>query len=214
MLYQVEALKTDIRIALDQNMTSEQLFDTGDIDTLSLEDIIESKIADAARIVESNAPRYLLEGGKNFGDSISWDSAVGYGSGRILLPQDFMRLVSFQMSDWSRPCTVAITEDDPLYAAQSSRFAGVRGNPQKPVVAISMQPAGAVLEFFSCSQGPNVYVKRATYLPYPEIVDGFIDLCPKLHRAVIYFAANLVASAVGDANGAAALSNICNELMK
>ena len=115
MLYQVEALKTDIRIALDQNMTSDQLFDTGDIDTLSLEDIIESKIADAARIVENGAPRHLLEGGKNFGDSISWDSAVGYGSGRILLPDDFMRLVSFQMSDWSRPCTVAITEDARVY---------------------------------------------------------------------------------------------------
>lgn len=214
MLYQVEALKADIRIALDQNMTSDQLFDTGDIDTLSLEDIIESKIADAARIVENGAPRHLLEGGKNFGDSISWDSAVGYGSGRILLPDDFMRLVSFQMSDWSRPCTVAITEDDPLYAAQSSRFPGVRGNPQKPVVAVSMQPAGAVLEFFSCTQGPTVYVKRATYLPYPKIEDGYIDLCPKLHRAVIYYAAHLVAAATGDTNGATALLNISNELMK
>ena len=214
MLYSVEELKTAIRVALDQNMTSEQLFETDDIDTLSLEEIIESKIADAARIVENGAPRHLLDGGKNFGDSISWDSAVGYGSGRILLPEDFMRLVSFQMSDWARPCTVAITEDDPLYAAQSSRFPGVRGNPQKPVVAVSMQPAGAVLEFFSCTQGPAVYVKRATYLPYPVIEDGSIDLCPKLHRAIVYYAAHLVAAEVGDANGATALLNISNELMK
>ena len=214
MLYLVEALKTDIRIALDQNMTSVQLFDTGDIDTLTLEDIIESKIAVAARIVENGAPRHLLEGGKTFGDSISWDSSVGYGSGIILLPDDFMRLISFQMSDWSRPCVEAITEDNPLYAAQRSRFPGVRGNPQNPVVVVSMQPAGAVLEFFSCTQGPTVYVKRATYLPIPKKEDGYIDLCPKLHRAVIYYAAHLVASATGDANGAAALLNNANELMK
>ena len=53
MLYSVSELKKDIRIVLDQNMTSEQLFESGDIDTLSLEEIIESKIVDAARLVET-----------------------------------------------------------------------------------------------------------------------------------------------------------------
>jgi len=214
MLYSVDALKSEIRVALDQNMTSDQLIISSDIDTLSLEEIIESKIPDAARIVESGAPRHLLEGGKNLRESISWDSEVGYGSGRILLPEDFMRLVSFQMSDWSKPCTAAITEDDPLYLAQSSRFPGVRGNPQKPVVAISVQPAGAVLEFFSCTQGPDVFVRRATYLPIPKIEEGYIDLCPKLERAIVYYAAHLVATTIGDANGAAALLNTSNVLMQ
>lgn len=53
MRYEVSELKREIRIALDQNMTSSQLLATGDIDTLSLEEIIESKIVDAARIVEN-----------------------------------------------------------------------------------------------------------------------------------------------------------------
>ena len=61
MRYEVSELKREIRIALDQNMTSSQLLATGDIDTLSLEEIIESKIVDAARIVENQAPSYLLD---------------------------------------------------------------------------------------------------------------------------------------------------------
>lgn len=214
MQYSVSELKEDIRIVLDQNMTSEQLFQTGDIDTLSLEEIIESKIVDAARLVEGTAPLHLLDGGKHFGDSVDWDSAHGYGSGRILLPDDFMRLVSFMMSDWDYPVSVAITEDDPEYAMQRSRYPGIKGNPQRPVVAITTQPAGQVLEFYSCTAGDSVYVRRAQYLPIPAIVDGSIDLCEKLRRAIVYRAANLVASVIGQTDVAAALLNTCNELMQ
>lgn len=213
MIYSVSELKKDIRIVLDQNMTSEQLFETGDIDTLSLEDIIESKIVDAARLVEGTAPSHLLDGSKAFGDSVNWDSIHGYGSGRILLPDDFLRLVSFQMSDWDYPVSVALTEDDPAYAMQRSRYPGIRGNPQKPVVAIITQPAGQVLEFFSCTAGESVYVRRAQYIPLRKIEDGSVELCEKLYRPIVYRAANLVASAIGQTEPAAAMLNTCNELM-
>ena len=213
MLYSVSELKKDIRIVLDQNMTSEQLFESGDIDTLSLEEIIESKIVDAARLVETNAPLYLIDGGKQFNGSIDWDSAHGYGSGRILLPDDFMRLVSFMMSDWDYPVSAALTEDDPEYAMQRSRYPGIKGNPQRPIVAITTHPAGQVLEFYSGTAGESVYVRRAQYLPMPEIKDDMIDLCVKLRRSIVYRAASLVATAIGQADLAAALLNTCNELM-
>ena len=44
MIYDVNELKREIRIALDQNKTSDQLLTSGDIDTLSMEEIIESKM--------------------------------------------------------------------------------------------------------------------------------------------------------------------------
>lgn len=223
MNYTVASLKSEIRVALDQNMTSDQLISSSDIDTLSLEDIIESKIPDAARMVEIEAPHHLLDGGKTFGTSITWydgegsgsgsGSGSGYGSGKTKLPDDFLRLVSFQMSDWSYPCTNAITDQDPLYAAQFSRFPGIKGNPQKPVVAISVQPSGTYLEFFSCTQSSGVSVKRAHYIPIPTISDGNIDICPKLSRAIVYRAAHLVAAEIGDANAAAALLQASNNLM-
>ena len=214
MLYTVSDIKKDVRIAIDQNMTSTALSTLGDVDTLSLEEIIGSKIETAARMVETSAPHILLDAGEPFADSIGWDSEPGYGSGHIILPSDFMRLVSFQMSDWSYPVVSAIGDDDPLYARQKSRFPGVRGCPQKPVVAIVQWPVGLVLEFYSCTAGPTVYVKRDRYLPYPKIVDGEIDLCMRLRDAVVYYAAYQTALSVGDEKLAGTMLNISNELMK
>lgn len=213
MTYNVEDIKRDIRIALDQNTNSTPLLNTGDIDTLSLDDIIESKISDAARIVSRDAPLHLLDGGESFGDGIVWFSHEGIGGGYIALPSDFLRLVSFQMSDWSRAVSVAITEDDPLYELQSSRYGGIRGNPQKPVVAIATRPIGLVLEFYSCTAGRGVYIKRATYLPIPTIYNGYIDFCEKLRPAIVYYAAYLTALSIERADLAASLLNTCKELM-
>ena len=214
MEYNISDLKRDVRVAIDMNKVSTALSALGDIDTLTLEEIIESKIAPAARIVESGAPVYLLDGGYPFAVSIGWDSEPGYGSGHIVLPSDWMRLVSFQMSDWTHAVTMAITEDDPIYAQQRSRFPGIRGCPQKPVVALVMRPVGLVLEFYSCTAGADVYVKRARYLPYPKIVNGKIDLCPKCKDAIVYYAAYMTALSVGEGDLANLLLSQSNELLK
>lgn len=216
MVFTVENLKRDIRIALDQNMTSEQLIETDDIDTLSLEDIIESKIADAARIVETAAPAYLLDGGKAFAsETVSWESgAVGYGSGVIQLPDDFMRLLCFSMSDWSRVVTVPIYETDPLYPQQRSRFPGIRGCPEKPVVAIVNRPAGLYLEFYSCTSGEGVKVSNARYIPVPTVRSGEIEICEKLKSAVVYHAAYMVALSTNNDSLAEKMLNLGNQLMK
>ena len=63
-------MKREIRIALDQNKSSEPLRDLGDIDTLSFDDIVGSKIADAAKIVILHAPIHLLGSGIPFGNGI------------------------------------------------------------------------------------------------------------------------------------------------
>jgi hypothetical protein len=214
MIFSVDDIKRDVRIALDQNNSSTPLLDTGDIDTLTLEEIIESKIEDAARIVTRDAAHYLLDGGKAFGESVGWDVREGYGSGYILLPNDFLRLVSFQMSDWSYPVLNAISEDDPMYALQQSRYGGVRGNPQKPVVALSQQPIGLVLQFFSCAAGEGTFVKRATYMPIPKIDNAGITISEKLKPAVVYYAAYLVALSIGNGDLAAVLLNTSKELMQ
>lgn len=105
MVYKIEVVERDVRIAIDENKTSEQLISDEDIDTLSLNDIIRSKIVEAVRRVESSAPVHYLEEGHVFGDAIYWEEN---GSGWTLLPDDFMRLVAFRMSDWERTCYMAI----------------------------------------------------------------------------------------------------------
>ena len=217
MIYQVKDIIREIRIALDQNMSSAPLVALGDVDTLSIEEVISSKIEDAARAVVMSAPLAFLGTGKAFGETIGWDMQPGYGSGHIVLPDDFLRLIVFQMSDWSMPVTLAIDETSPLYSRQHSRYAGVRGNPQRPVVAIVQQPIGNVLEFYSCEQGEHVYIKMARYAPLPHryTIDDeeVIDLPEKLQRPVVYYAAYLVALATQQTEQAKNCKAVCQELL-
>ena len=206
MNYSVDTLVREARIAIDQNNNSTPLAALGDIDTLTLDEIIRSKVEDAARLVEESAAHYLLDAGKSFGGSVLWESEPGYGAGKINLPSDFMRLVTFRMSDWYLPVTEAITETDPLYPMQASRYAGVRGNPQQPVVAITHSDTGQVLEFY------GVQVSVARYLALPKINGGYIDLCPKLVRAVVYRLASMTCAIIGASDLSAMLLGTSNEM--
>jgi len=213
----VDDIIRESRIALDMNYKSSgQLLDLGEPDTLMIEDILRSKVEDAARLVEQEADATLLGDGIPFGSSIEWESAAGYGKGTIYLPDNFLRLVVFMMSDWSRAVTEAITPTHPLYAMQGSRFQGVRGNPEKPVVAIVPTATGKALEFYSCSGGAGTHVRQASYIPVPEIHSGAdgdeIAVCPKLIKAVIYRVASLAAQTLGRTDTAAVLLSTSNEL--
>lgn len=210
-MYNIETVSEDVRIAIDENKTSEQLLGDEDIDTLSLNEIIRSKIEEAVRRVETTAPTFLLEEGHTFGDSVFWEDN---NSGWTLLPDDFMRLIAFRMSDWERTCYNAISVDDPIYDLQSSRYKGVRGNVQKPVCAVVNRAEGKALEFYSCNS-EEAYVKRATYLPYPEIDDeDGIDISERCYTAVVYTTAALVLTAYGANDRAEQLNALAKSIME
>ena len=211
MIYQLTDIARDVRIALDQNMSSEQLLRVDDIDTLSLNDIIRSKVVEAVRRVETAAPVHFLEEGHLFGDAVFWDKL---GSGWVILPDDFMRLIAFKMSDWERTVYAAISVDDPIYAKQSSRYKGIRGNTQKPVCAVVNRAEGKVLEFYSCNS-TDAYVSRASYIPYPHIdKDDGIDISERCYTAVVYTIAALVVTAYGDSSKSATFTEAANSILQ
>lgn len=211
MVYNIDELMRDVRVCLDQNMTSDALLQTDDVDTLALDDIVRSKILEAVVRVHTDAPTYLLEEGHNFGDAIYWGDLE---SGWVLLPQDFMRLIVFEMSDWERAVYTAISTGDPQYELQRQRVKALRGTAQKPVCAIANRPEGRVLEFYSCKD-ESAYVRRAQYLPYPKIdAAGGIDICERCHTAVVYATAALVLTTLGEAEKASALFDISKSAMQ
>lgn len=185
----------DVRIAVDMNRESTPLLLDGDTETTSFDDIIYAKLTDAVRMVEMEAPLNLLEQGHQFGDNVVWGED---GKGWILLPDDFMRLVVFKMSDWRHSVSESITQDDPKYSRQWSMWKGICGNPEKPVVAIVNRAEGNVLEFFSC-HNDTATVEQAVYVPLPRIdLDGGIDVSEKCYKAAVYRAAALALASIGD----------------
>ena len=204
--YFVEDIVKDVRISLDMNSNSETLAEFDDNDTLSINEIIKSKIIEGVKQVHSIAPPHLLDGGNIFGDAIYWGDME---SGLVLLPDDFMRFVVFQMSDWTRAVYHAIETSDPQYELQSAPYKGLRGTCNNPVCAIATRHEGRVLEFYSCKD-ENATVKKALYIPYPKIEEEAIDICEKCYKAVTYAIAALVLTVFGDSDK----SNIYNELAK
>lgn len=206
-VYLLDKIAEDVRIALDQNMSSDALTEIGDVDTLALNDIIKSKIVEAVKRIHSEAPPYLLDGGCNFGDAVYW---MEHSSGWVLLPEDFMRFVVFEMDDWASPVFTCFNTDDPEYAKQHSRFKGIRGTAQRPVCFVSIRPEGRVLEFYSCNS-EEAKVSRGVYLPYPKVDEyGAIEICQRCYDAVVYTTAALVLITFGDTGK----SNVFNELAK
>lgn len=212
MVYKVDDIMRDVRVCLDQNMTSEQLLQTGDIDTLSLDDIVRSKILEAVVRVHTVAPTHLLEAGHNFGDAIFWGDLE---SGWVLLPHDFLRLIVFEMSDWERAVFNAITPEAPEYALQRQRVKALRGTAQRPVCVLTTRPEGRALEFYSC-KSKDAYVARATYVPYPSIDEetDSIDISEKCFTAVVYTVAALVLNTYGEADKASAMVELAKSILQ
>ena len=214
--YAVADLVREVKIVLDENRTTTSLVEEGDEDALTLNEIISAQLPIAAQIVETEAPLYMLGGGEALATSISWGvGSVGKGRGMVVLPDNFLRLVCFQMSDWERPVTEVIDGNSPKYAQQFSRHKGLRGSPQSPVAAIINTPAGLTLEFFSCEQGESISVLRARYVPRPIITEKHeIKLCEKLKRSIVYYTAHLVEIIHGEAERAQAHLKTSTDLAK
>lgn len=214
MIYPVDRIKQDVRICMDENRTTDSLFADGDVETLKLDEVIESKILEAVKRVHLAAPYWLLEQGHNFEDEAD---AVYWGdleSGWVHLPSDFLRLVVFEMSDWERPVYKAISMEDPLYARQRSRVKALRGTAERPVCAIGVRPEGKVLEFYSCKSDDAV-VTKAVYIPYPEVDEmGGVDISERCYDAVVYMTAGLALTGVGEAEKAAVLFDKAKTLIE
>lgn len=213
MIYAVSELTKRVRLALEMNETDSELITEPDGETLTLDAVIKRKLEEGARIVERDAPSYLLDSGKPLSGSMTFDSEIGIGRGRMQLPDDFLRLITFKMSDWERAVTEPILEGDPRYLLQSSKHAGIRGNPERPVAAVIHEPTGLVLEFWSCTGGSEVTLQRGRYLPIPKIKENGIEICEKLLDAVVLQAAYLTALTFGENERAQRLSGQCQMLM-
>lgn len=123
--------------------------------------------------------------------------------GSIAMPADFMRLLLFEMSDWDYPVSDPITDQDARYARQRSPFRGVRGNPNRPVVALH----NSRIEFYCCLS-KEATITSAQYAPWPKWADTDISIPPRLYTAAIYQTAALTLQQLGMSETAKDLSTL------
>jgi len=166
-----------VRVCLDENMSSEQLTALQDIDTLSLDDLIESKAEDAALSVLRVAPvEKLGDVAQSLEGALEISNEAPY-KGRITLPLDFERLVRFKMSSWQYGVFVVQSPNTPQYIQANSEF-NVYGTKDRPAVFLTPSTESCsdlFLEFF-CAGSANDSLDGCLYVAKPKkIVIGSDD---------------------------------------
>lgn len=172
---------------------------------------LQTKTLDSvdAVIIDRNGDTSLMSVSTH---AINWFDDTGKKGGWIFLPNDFIRLLAFEMSDWDLPVFDAIQSTDPLYKLQKSPFLGVRGNWNKPVVAISQRTEGKTLEFYSC-KSTDAKIVTASYLPERKIENNVIEISHQCYRPSIYSIASLIAMSRGEADFSALLSSVTKTML-
>ena len=197
----LQDIMRDVRVALHMNDACQSLVEEGDVDALTLNELITSMVETVAAEVVKDAPLLDLGEGQPFGGPVLWEHAPGHGPGSILLPPDFLRLITFRMSGWQRSATL-IDGDSPRAAWQHAPFVGVHGNPCRPVALIEPSSIGPQLHFFSSDDGHRAHVVEARYVPVPRLrpleipatssSERWLSLPPLLYHPFIQALANKV----------------------
>ena len=196
----VATIITDVKRSIDENESASSIL-SGNIDQLQMDALIRSKIVDAVRYIHQAAPISMVDGQTAVGKpgySAAWATESGIST--ITLPTDFLRLVIFKMTNWTRPITNPILDTDPEYAMQRSKYKGIKGGKEKPVAAITTNGSGSkVLEGFTSETAD---VEKIVYIPIPSISgtspNETVNICAQLYQPVIYHCAGLVAMTYKD----------------
>lgn len=212
-----EAIITDVRIAIDENAKTTPFTDESglitDSTTLEMDDIIGSKIADGINAVRLYAPLNKLRPNSTVDVAPQWIDETKF-IGQIPLPDDYLRFVSFRMSDWLYAVSNYITPDSSFYAMQFSKYKGVRGSVSRPVVALSTDEPGGinVIQFFS-SESTSA---KATfvYIPRKDDMDGSFEIENEIYRAVVLKIASIVALTYLNGDMAKALNEMSVEQLR
>lgn len=109
--------------------------------------VVEGLLDESAKNILRSAPSYLLPL-----TDFSSLPGVGIPSTEVIiqqqkLPATFLRLIRFRLSDWIRPCTMAVQEGSPLHNLQHHKY--TFGGTSRPVVALVNGAMGKSIEYYT-----------------------------------------------------------------
>ena len=129
--------------------------------------------------------------------TVNTDAKTGY----VVLPNNFLRLSSFKMTEWLKDIDTPITPKDPKYKKQSNEF--LRGGISKPVAVLTWKNVGSVmkrvLEYYSVETAHTI--EKLLYIP-ETIAEDFIAVNPNLVDSLAWMTASKIMQITGQADAA------------
>ena len=111
------------------------------------------------------------------------------GVGTLLLPDDFLRLVSIKLSGWNRTVIEIFEAGEVRTLPLGSRWKGIKGSSQRPAVVIGINKDGKKCLFlYGCRDGDKI--EAAGYQPVPtisntDILEIPVSLYPMLLKELV-----------------------------
>ena len=182
------ALVNRVKTLIDEISSSDSLIvDVGVEDNNPLDRMIESLLDESAHELLMKAPFYRLDITSYDADPVAdeYDKTTGY----ISLPDDFLRLVYFRMSDWLRPVTELAMKGDAVSVRQYNKH--IRGGVARPVGVLSKTAEGMIVEYYSTNAKEHQvadfqYVKRVCAEQIPsQLTDAMCWICAGRTLAVM-----------------------------
>ena len=187
----IEELVEAVRVTLDENQVESEYLATG-TDNMELDEIIRAKLVYAVRSILEMCPVGLME-------AEEMDLPADDGSGSIVLPEEFLRLVSFKLKSWNRAVTTVADEGSPTDLMQRNPF--TRGTWMKPVCVFAHNSEGQrTMEYFTAGKDADGKadhrIERALYVPLPTVQSGdegdTLGIPALLRSSIIYYCVGLV----------------------
>lgn len=176
-----------------------------DEDTIKIDEYIKSCIGDALSLIILNSGIKSINPKKDTGTKANKNDD---GSGYIILPDDFVKLLAFKMNGWKRAVSVAY----PLDSEEAKRQANIytRGGENKPICLLSYSPEGEkILEYYSLGSEADHTISLFVYEAAYDSESGInVSSSDPIFYALCYMAASLVYSIFENPNTAKEMQTI------
>lgn len=217
-VYKYSQIERDVRILLDENEDNTPLLEDLEPVTLQTEQMMAEVVLQSIDEVFFQSQLYLLKDAVKSAKITLSELIV---SKSFMMPEDFLRYVSVYCSDWKMPVYDPIDQDSDEYQMQFSPCKGVRGNSERPVVA--------VVPLFGGALGVQIFDTKAddctlSYIPKAQTEDNLSAILSNeeefectipdlLYKAVCYTVAKYYLTSVGDTEKAGQFAAIASGMM-
>lgn len=151
-------------------------------DTRSIDEHIAALLPDAVLWIQRNKGWGSLNP-KNAIEAKIKDN--GDGTGEIVLPEDFVKLISLKMEGWQRPCLQMFPSESAVAAAQHNHY--TRAGHCRPVCVESYNGDGrVVLSYYSLPKESEPQITELLYEARYNPDEGLSGCDIALHKAVAY----------------------------
>ena len=204
-----------VRTALDELQNAGGGAMLASPDSLDIYMHVERTLEQAAVRIHLAAPAYMLDGvegklGVDFDAKKDGDVAV------VTMKNKTVRVASVQMADSLMPVAELVGEDSAEGRMQLDKH--IQGTPDAPVAVIQKRKAGEwlpVVKYYTTKvsrlEDNGVALE---YVPYPELDDDAVQVCPQLEYAVLNELAAMVMENLSMADKAAVYRTRATEYLK